>query len=86
MVRGPEVFSEVVRPIHCTWRPPYAELSLLDMVTNPIESHIYCFRPFLLDCSIGYARGARVVGCDWSGWLGVAEFGMLRMGVAVCAL
>ena len=64
MVRRTEVFREVIRPIHPTWCPSYAELALLDTVSNPIEPHIYCFRPFLLDRAICNACRARVVGGD----------------------
>ena len=73
MVRGPEVFGEVVGPIHCTWRPAYAELTLLDTVTNPIESHIDCFGSFLFDRVIRDAGGACVVGGDGRRWLRMAH-------------
>ena len=68
------MLREIIRPIQATWRPPYVKLALSDTVSNPIESHIYCFRPFQLDRIIGDARSAGIVGGDGGRWLGVSEF------------
>ena len=39
----------------------------------PVESHIDCFAPLLLDGVVGYPSGTKIVGDDWSRWLRVAE-------------
>ncbi len=49
-------------------------LSLVDTVTNPVESHIHGLGPFLLDSVIGDAVGCSVVSLDRHWQLWVAQF------------
>jgi len=50
------------------------ELALLLVVTEPIEAHVHSLGTLLLDSAIGNPTGSVVVGLEWGGQLGVAQF------------
>ena len=52
-----------------------SKLRLSDAITDPMETHVDCLGPLLLDAVGGNADGARVVAHDDGGSLGVAHVG-----------
>jgi len=68
------VLGKIICPIGGTWAPKDVELALLLAVTEPIEVHVHSLGMLLLDSAIGNPAGVVVVGLEWGGWLGVAQF------------
>ena len=68
------MFCKIVCPIQFAFSPQDMELVLPDSITDPVESHVYCFGAFLFDGVVGNSGRCGVVSDDGCGWLGVAEF------------
>jgi len=72
---GPTCFERVaVGKIANARLPLDDELAVLDVILEPIETHVNGFGAFLFDSSIEDAAGDTVVSCDDSGRLGPSHF------------
>ena len=69
------VFCRIICKIVLRTFPVDVELFLPLSITNPVEAHIHCFGSALDYCVSEYANGTFVVELEWSGALGVANFG-----------
>ncbi len=83
------LFSEVIGEITGAWGPIDVELALLDLIADPIKSHIHRFGSDLLDGVVDDSKSSGVIGLDgrgrlwmphfdagsaeWNGFLGVEE-------------
>ena len=67
------MFGEVVCEIIGTFSPVYEKMTLLDTVTNPIETHIHCFGAALFYGVVADAGSACIIGLDGGRGLWVAH-------------
>jgi hypothetical protein len=58
------VFGEVIGKVGFAGLPMDAEVALADMVADPIETHVDCFRSALFDGIIDDAMGTGVIDLD----------------------
>ena len=70
---GPEVLGEVVANVFTSGLPVDKELTLFDMVSNPVEYHVYCLGTRLLDCVIRNSGSTLVVCLHGSGRTGMTK-------------
>ena len=49
------VFGMIITKAGTMWLPVGEKLSLAGKITDPLETHIDCFGPFLLDCVVSEA-------------------------------
>ena len=75
MVRRGVLFGNVVPKVALAWSPVDAEVATLDLVLDPIESHVNCLGPSLVDGLVDNHISRDVVGDHGGGWLWVAHFG-----------
>ena len=64
---GRVVLSVVVGEILLAWLPMHSELSLLDPISNPKESHVHRFGAFCLDSVVGNSFSCGVIVLDRCG-------------------
>ena len=50
------------------------KFSLAGTISDPVEMHIDCFGPFLLDCVVRKSIGSGIVYLNRHGWLWMADF------------
>jgi hypothetical protein len=67
------MLGKVIGQIVGSLSPMNIELTLLDLISNPIITHINCFRLSLFDSIVYNSRCAFVIGLDWSGLLGMTH-------------
>jgi hypothetical protein len=65
------VLSEIIPQVGLAWGPVEVELTLLYMVTQPVETHVNGASTLLLAGSIYNSMGHGIVGLEWGGQLGV---------------
>jgi hypothetical protein len=75
MVPGRMMLCKVVCLVGGSVPPVDVKLSLADLVTDPVVSHIHGFGSFLFNHVIGDAGGGTVVGNHWGWRLWVAKLG-----------
>ena len=75
VVLGGVGFCEVVGVVGFSRAPDNDKVFLVDAVTDPVVSHVDCFRSALFDGAICDPDGALVVTYDRCGALGVSEVG-----------
>ena len=68
------MLGEVVSAIGGSWGPVDMELTLLDSILDPIESHVYGLGSDLFTGVVSYATYRGVVDLYWGGRLGVSQF------------
>ena len=68
------VLSKVICQVFLSTVPADIELSLLDSVYEPVESHINCLASILFEDAIDDAIGSVVVCAWWGWWLWVSHF------------
>jgi hypothetical protein len=67
-------FGVVIGHVALSWSPINVEFSLLDPISDPVETHVDGMGALLLDVVVGNAAGSGIVGLDWHGWLWMAHF------------
>ena len=73
MVSGGVVLCEIIGQVVSSAAPVDEELSLLDSVFDPVETHVNGFGAALLHIVVSNPSGTGVVCLDWSGVLWVAH-------------
>ena len=68
------MFGVVISKVLDARFPMYVELVLSNTVTDPVKTHINCFRPALFDGIVDDTGGAGIVDLNRSCGLGPAEF------------
>jgi hypothetical protein len=82
-----KVLGEVVNVVFCVWAPYDLMLTLLGSVSEPVKTHVDCFRLALFDGVIEDSFGTLVVSSKHCGRLGVAQLKEhLSDGAAVLGL
>ena len=65
------MFRPVVGEIFGAWAPKYMEVSQLNSILDPVESHVDCSRSLLLPNVIGDVVGSEIVRDHHGRWLWV---------------
>ena len=74
VVRGWVMLGPVVSVVEFAWPPVEPELVLALPVSQPMESHVHCFRSFGLDLTIDHSFCHCIVGLDRGRRLSVSHF------------
>ena len=61
VVSGRMMLGDVVAEVFMTWSPGDEELALFRAVLDPIETHVYCLGPLLIDIVDGEVNCCSVV-------------------------
>ena len=69
------VLGKIVREVGFPRPPIYFELPLRFAISQPVKSHVHCFRSFGLDFAINYPVGGRVVRLNRCSWLRMPHLG-----------
>ena len=75
VVRRGMLFGDVIPEVALARSPVDAEVATFDLVLDPVESHVNCFGPSLVDGLVDNPISRDVVGDHRGGWLWVAHFG-----------
>lgn len=67
------VLAKVVCEVGCPWLPVHVEHALINAVSEPVKSHIDCFRSLLFDGVVQDTLRALVIRLDRCSGLWVAE-------------
>jgi hypothetical protein len=68
------MLGEVVSLIGFAWFPVDDELALVNLVPDPVETHVHGFGLALFDRVVGYAFSELVVGLNGCGRLWMTQF------------
>ena len=68
------VFGWIVSEVVEAWFPVDIKHALADAVTQPVESHVHCFRSFLFDCFVDDIGCCAVVSFQRGSWLRMSHF------------
>jgi hypothetical protein len=68
------VFAEIIGAVEAALLPIDVKVALADAVTNPVKSHVNCFRMFLFDGVVGNTGSSTVVSLNGSRRLRMSKF------------
>ena len=68
------VLAEVVSEVGMAWCPIYMEVSLVDSILEPVESHVNGLGSSLFDIGVCDSNCSGIIHLDWCGRLGSADF------------
>ena len=68
------VFGVVFPEVGASGGPVNLEVALAGTIPDPVEVHVNCLRPFLLDSIVRKPHRCGVIYLHWSGGLGMSEF------------
>ena len=74
MVHTNEMLGEIIGKVLLSWVPLHIEISYLDLICHPKESHFHRSGELFLDGVVRYTSGCEVITMDWCWGLPVAHF------------
>ena len=84
MMRRSVVFGKVISAITFTRMQANEELTLVDTISHPEQSHIHIFELFLFNIIGNYPNSVLVINFYWCWWLYVDHFDQFHVNKDIC--